>query len=336
MDPVRGIAQAVLYEGYLLWPYRHSAMKNQQRFTFGTVHPPAFARRHGDADRSEIRLECLLDGDAGATADVELRFLHLMQRRPAVVRGGRLEEVDQLMVEEERHVPWEEATEREIILSGLALDELSTPRAIPVEIPADEHREQLGDAGAILRGWEPLDGCLEVAARELRPGLTRLTVDFRNTGDWEGEERGAALRRSFLSAHLVVRASGAELVSAIDPPPELTAEAEACSNVGVWPVLVGEDGARDTVLASPIILSDYPQVAPESPGDHFDGTEIDELLIRSILSLTDDEKREMRETDPRVREMLERTTALTPEQVRRLHGAVRELPQVEESGGELA
>ncbi|MDQ4130959.1 MAG: hypothetical protein M3133_08235, partial [Actinomycetota bacterium] len=223
-----------------------------------------------------------------------------------------------------------------VVLRGLALDELRTPQTMPVQIPAGAAREQLGAAGAILRRWEPLDGLLEVGARELRPGLVRLAVGFRNTGDWDGEERPAALRRSFLSAHLVVRASGARLVSAIDPPPELAAEAEACDNRGLWPVLVGEEGTRQTMLASPIALYDYPQVAPESPGDHFDGTEIDELLVRSILSLTDEEKRQIRETDPRAREMLDRTAALTPEQLMRLHGAVRELSPVEDPGGELA
>ena len=65
-------------------------------------------------------------------------------------------------------------------------------------------------------------------------------------------------------------------------------------------------------------------IAPESPGDLFDGGEIDQLLILNILSLTEEEKAEMRATDPRAREILERTEALTPEELMRLHGTIRE------------
>ena len=95
-------------------------------------------------------------------------------------------------------------------------------------------------------------------------------------------------------------------------------------NEGAWPVLVGEPDSRSTMLCSPIILEDHPRIAPESPGDLFDGGEIDQLLILNILSLTDEEKAEMRATDPRAREILERTEALTPEELMRLHGTIRE------------
>jgi hypothetical protein len=83
------------------------------------------------------------------------------------------------------------------------------------------------------------------------------------------------------------------------------------------------------MFASPIILSDYARVAPESPGDFFDGSEIDQLLVLNILGLTDEEKRQMRAGDPRAREILQRTEAMTPEQMMRLHGVLRELRPVE-------
>ena len=95
-------------------------------------------------------------------------------------------------------------------------------------------------------------------------------------------------------------------------------------------MLVGEPGARDTLLSSPIILEDHPRIAPESPGDLFDGGEIDEMLVLNILSLTDEEKAEMRDSDPRTREILERTEALTPEELMRLHGTIRDLRVVRE------
>ena len=96
-----------------------------------------------------------------------------------------------------------------------------------------------------------------------------------------------------------------------------------CQNIGTWPILVGEEGQRDTMLSSPIILYDYPQVAPESPGDLFDGAEIDEILSLRIMTLTEEEKREMRESDERARQILERTEAMPDEQWLKLHGAMR-------------
>jgi hypothetical protein len=99
----------------------------------------------------------------------------------------------------------------------------------------------------------------------------------------------------------------------------------ACTNASLWPVLVGGDGQRDTLLASPIILYDYPQIAPESPGDLFDGTEIDEILTLRILTMTDAEKAEMRQTDERARALLERTEALSAEALMGLHGTMRSL-----------
>jgi hypothetical protein len=93
-------------------------------------------------------------------------------------------------------------------------------------------------------------------------------------------------------------------------------------------VLVGEPADRSTLLASPIILEDHPRIAPESPGDLFDGGEIDQLLTLNILSLTDAEKAEMRASDPRAREILDRTEALSEEELMRLHGTIRDFRQV--------
>ena len=95
--------------------------------------------------------------------------------------------------------------------------------------------------------------------------------------------------------------------------------------MGTWPVLAGETGDRDTVLSSPIILYDYPQIAPESPGDLFDGAEIDEILSLRILTLTDEEKLAMSRSDQRARDILARTEALPPEHFMKLHGALRAL-----------
>jgi hypothetical protein len=309
-DPVRQIADAVLYEGYVLWPYRRSALKNQQRWTFGGVYPERHAREHPD-DRDVMRTQCLLEGD-GARAEVRVRFLHVVRRGLVGVDGAA---VDELTVDGERHVAWDEAVEREL---GPG----------PIAIPAGRDVEPLGDAGAIVRTWDELAGRIDVRGRSLGQGLGRVTVEIANTTPWDGGPREEVLRRTFCSTHTVLRASGGRFVSLTDPPDRLREAAAACENVGTWPVLVGAPGQDDTLLSSPIILEDHPRIAPESPGDLFDGGEIDQLLILNILQLTDEEKAEARASDPRVREILDRSEGLSPEQLMRLHGRTQRDLQV--------
>jgi hypothetical protein len=317
-DPVRAIADAVLYEGYVLWPYRRSALKNTHRWTFGGVYPRAHAegREAGD-DPWTMQTQCLIEGPGTTRIAVGLRFLHIVWRQ-VVDASGR--EVDELTVGGARHLTWEEAVEREVAVDAAALDELAAGRRVPIAIAAGREEEALGPAGAIVRTWEPLEGALHVSAQALGPELHRVTVRVENTTPWSGGPRPLALRRTFCSAHTTLRTSGGAFVSQTDPPAALREAAGGCENQGTWPVLVGEPGARDTVLSSPIILEDHPRIAPESPGDLFDGGEIDQLLILNILQLTDEEKAEARASDPRVREILDRSEGLSPEQLMRLHG----------------
>lgn len=332
MDPVRRIADAVLYEGYVLWPYRKSAMKNQQRWTFGGIYPEAHsARRGGVDDPCTMQTQVLLEGDEQTTLDVRVRFLHVVERQVLEADAqGRLEPVEELEIGEERHLSWDEATEREIAVGPLSLGELREPSArAEISIPAATRQEDLEDAagrraGAVARSWRTLSGSVEVAAERLEPGLFRLTARIANTSPWREGDREDALRQTFCSTHTVLRAEGGQFVSLTDPPETRAAAAGDCQNEGAWPVLVGDDGERGTLLSSAMILPDYPQIAPESPGDLFDGGEIDQMLVLNILTMTEEERRDMRDADPRTREILERTEALTPEQLMRLNGAVRE------------
>jgi hypothetical protein len=326
-DHVREIAQAILYEGYLLWPYRRSALKNQQRFTFGGIYPHAFARR--ESERSAVRMECLVEAAPRASIEVSLRFLHLVARQPLARARDGWREVDELHAGGQRHLAWEEATEREVSAGELAVGAGSLRRTTPADVPAGELVEALDDSSALKRSWEALEGSLEVAVARVGAGFARLTVQVINRSRSDALERAQALRHSYLSAHVVARCDGGAFVSLTDPPAALARLAESCRNEGLWPVLAGEDGRRDTMLGSPIILSDHPRVAPESPGDLFDGGEIDALLIHSIRALTEAEREEMSATDERARTILDRSLALSPEQMLRLYGAVREMRGVD-------
>ena len=93
----------------------------------------------------------------------------------------------------------------------------------------------------------------------------------------ERENREQAQRRALASTHTILAVRDGAFVSLLDPPDDLREAAAQCDNQGTWPVLAGEEGTTDNLLSSPIILYDYPQIAPESPGDLFDSTEIDEI-----------------------------------------------------------
>jgi hypothetical protein len=270
---VRAIADAVLYEGYVLWPYRSTALKNQRRWTFGGVFPPAHSARHPD-DRCVVRASCLLEGE---DVDVSVRFLHVVRRAASA-----------------EYVAWDEACERELAEGAFA-------------IAAGR------EAG---RSWEALEGTVVLTTEAAAPGVRRVTVSVANRTPWDGDDREEAVRRTFCSTHAVLRTTSGRFVSQADPPDHLRAAASACRQDGLWPVLV----ADDVVLASPIILEDRPRIAPESPGDLFDGGEIDQMLVLNLLAMTDEERDAMRAADPRTREILERTEALTPEQLMLLHG----------------
>lgn len=329
VDPVARIADAVLYEGYLLWPYRKSAMKNQRRWTFGGVYPQRHSAAHPD-DPAVMQTECLVEGDADCRLEVRVRFLHVVQRDLARISGGGLEPVEELAVDDQCHVAWEEATERELVASELAVGDLESAHTVPVQVPAGSTEEELRDAagvraGAFLRSWRALAGSIAIGASALGRNLHRVTVRISNDTPFEAGDREEALRQTFCSTHTVLRVQDGALVSLTDPPDGLRAEAERCQNVGTWPVLVGSEGERHTMLSSPIILPDYPEVAPESPGDMFDAAEIDQLLRLSILSLTDSERKEMRAADPKARKILERTESLSQEELMKLHGAIREI-----------
>ncbi len=330
MTDVERIVEAVLYEGYILWPYRRSATKNRQRWTFGGVHPEAYSAQRGGDDPAAMQAQCLLAARAQATVSVCVRFLHVVERRVARRTPAGLRPVDELWVGDERHVAWEEAAERDVCSGAVSLADLEAGIRLAIDVPAGSRTEVLGDdAGVLVHRWRALTGTVDISATMLDAQLARIEVRVRNTTPWGGASREETLKQTFCSTHIVLEAPAGGFVSITDPPSRLREAAEACENAGTWPVLASPDEADDrTVLCSPIILPDHPQIAPESPGDLFDATEIDQMLVLNILAMTADERREMRDSDPRARAILERTEALSDEELMRLHGTIREFGMV--------
>lgn len=338
LDRIAEIARAILYEGYILYPYRPSAIKNRQRWTFGGVFPRAWAETEG-GDPWHMQTQCLLRGDAAAAVEVRVRFLQIVVREvykldppgdAAAMRDSAGEKVAALEFAGTRLLPWEEAIEREIVVPELPLADLRAGAvSVPFGIAQVSAREPVADAGLftgyLMRTGAALCGSIAIAADEVARGVYRLTVRIENTTPWPvgDRHREIAQRLAFASTHTILGVRGGAFLSLIDPPAELREAAAACVNQGAWPVLVGGERDSDTMLAAPIILYDDPQIAPESPGDLFDGTEIDEILTLRILAMTETEKQEMAAADTHARALLERVEALTPAQFGRLHGAMR-------------
>jgi hydrogenase maturation protease len=228
---------------------------------------------------------------------------------------------------------WQEACERTIELpAAAAADLLAHPIRHEFVFPGQKQREPIVAedgtiSGVIIREQHTVRGTIDLSLTEVEEGLYRLTVRIANTTQLDAPlaDSGAALLRSLVSTHTVLGLAGGEFVSLFDPPDCWRAAAADCQNIGAWPVLVGAAGERDTMLSSPIILYDYPQIAPESMGDLFDGTEIDEILTLRILTLTDDEKRAMGAIDERAKLLLQRTESAARDQLMQLHGTLRDI-----------
>lgn len=335
------IANAVLYEGYILYPYRPS-IKNRQRWTFGGLYPASSCQEQGDGTTSTHQTECLVRGTPSTTFDAIVRFLHVMARRVGEIVPPLAEwpdsgeplfrPVESLRVGDRLFQEWQEAEEREVTLGEVTLGELSAqPRSRAFAFPGGRRLEPLHGAaghvvGVLIREQQAVQGIIEVAALETAEGLFRVTLRVINRTTLEGagsRSRDEALLRSLASTHAILGTRNGEFVSLLDPPECWHEAAASCRNIGTWPVLVGDVGQRTMMLSSPIILYDYPQVAPESPGDFFDGTEIDEMLMLRILTLTDEEKGAMAALDEQARALLARTEAMASEQRLELHGTIR-------------
>jgi len=322
------IAKAVLYEGYMLYPYRPSSVKNRQRWNFGVLYPCAYSEAQGNEEPCSMQTECLISGNSSSVVEVAMRFLQLQTRST------------HSSTEADNALPdgWQEAVEREINLPEytvemLCRESLSHAFRFPYQTQVDSDHSANGERVAtIWHRQEAIEGRIDLSAQKVGEEVFKVCVHVRNLTPLESAvaNRNAALMHALVSTHTVLGVKEGEFVSLLEPPVELQNLVAQCQNVGAWPVLVGDPGQRDTLLASPIILYDYPQIAPESAGDLFDGTEIDEILSLRILTLTDEEKREIRQSDNRARQILDRTEAMPAEQFMKLHGAVRGLRPLKE------
>jgi hypothetical protein len=316
LDSARRVADAVLYEGYILYPYRASAQKNRSRWQFGVVMPPGYAAAD-PSESSMAQTECVFTRTGEPAVQVLLRFLQVQRRS---VDPPSPDSVS----------AWDEAVEREVAVRVGSRALLGGGQVQGFVIPGGEDREPGGPAsphGSVIRRRERLAGTVTVTATPA-PGpwqAARLLVRVRNLAvtDPVPRTREQALATALVAAHVIIGISGGEFISMTDPPQWARPEVDACQNTGLWPVLAGPDGEAQVMLSSPIILYDHPELAPESNGDLYDGTEIDEILTLRTLALSDEEKLEARATDPRAAALLDRVEGMDAQAITRLHGTIR-------------
>jgi hypothetical protein len=326
-QPAQAIADAVLYEGYLLYPYRATSRKNQVRWQFGVLAPTSWCDA-GGCENAWMQTECLVEPGPSPRLEGRLRFLQLQRRSVedlAGVRQGSLEAEGSLWTS------WDEGVERTVdftigehtfvsfmIPGGRDIEPIVSPSGACV---GRFVRERWAIAGEIHLTLTPVAAIGPLVRLRVRVDNVTIDVDLRASRD-------DAMRASMIGAHVFLGVDDGAFVSLLEPPEWASAAARASTNVRLWPVIVGAAAGNDVVLASPIILYDHPQIAPESPGDLHDATEIDEILTLRTLTLTDEEKREARATDPRAAAIIDRVEAMPPETLERLHGTMRGNPFV--------
>jgi hypothetical protein len=284
------LLDSLLYEGYALYPYTPGATKNATPTPFGIVYPPAYAERN-DATYDLLRMECVVEAAGDAVLHGEVRFLQ---------------------AEGERHKGIERRVE--IPATGVA------------DLEAEGAGQEFGFDAAVR-----LEGRVRMRATTLGGGLTRIVVCVHNTTPVEGDrviDRTRALSASLISTHTVAEIAGGRFISPLERE-GVTGEAVAtCRNVNTWPVLASP--RDDAVLGAAIHLPDHPSMAPESLGNLFDSTEIEEALLLHVHALSDDERGAIAEQDPAVREMVERALGAGREDIFSLHGRLEEV--VDEPG----
>jgi hypothetical protein len=284
-DPLEQLIDALLYEGYALYPYTPGTAKNATPTPFGILYPPTYAAALASTfERLELR--CMLQAPPEAVLSAEVRFL--------AATG-------------ERH----EAAAHRVRLADTSVATLAAP-SVTGERVAEREVEIAGEGKIAEESPRWLRLALGLRVHELGPGSYEVVLAVENrTPCAQGLDRSGALAHSLLSTHPILRVSGGRFNSPLECP---------CGSVNTFPVLAS--AADDAVVGAAIVLPDHPQLAPESRGGLFDSTEIEEALLLHVKALSDGEREAIERQDPLVRKVVARAAAATPEEVLALHGRV--------------
>lgn len=315
-ESVRVVADAVLYEGYLLYPYRATSDRNRSRWQFGVLGPPGAADTGFGEDDA---LSAQFPVRAASTLTLVVRFLQL-QHRSAQQRtpDGCHEPVSELVTPAGSWLTWDEAVATEFTFGPIDLT-AGSAWSRPLVAAAGTDVEDLG-TGRLVRQRHEVAAEVSVTINADGP-VDRVSMTVRNTGT-PATGRDDAIARSLIGTHVIAATDGV-FVSLLEPTADARSAVDRCQHHRCFPVLAGPPGTTDLMLVSPIILYDHPEVAEQSRGALYDATEIDEILTLRVMTMTDEEKAQARATDPEAARIIDQCDGMTPEAMLDLHGVLR-------------
>jgi hydrogenase maturation protease len=332
---LENLTKTLLYEGYALYPYHRSAAKNQKPIPFGVVFPKLY-NDYNQYAHSKMQTECIVTGSYDLALSITIRFLHLKKI-----------ELFQRVASDENYIPAYDLTignkfyqtgwqtiERKISTGDLLISDLiKQKKLIPFEFDKTCNTEYLPDEEKIVTAKQidtvsEINGIVNIGAAPVEniQNAFKVTVTITNNTAIEKAEsttRDEALSQSFLSTHTILQSPNGEFISHQNPGINWKTIIEQCENISAWPILIDE--GNTTLLASPIVLYDYPKINPQSPGDLFDSTEIEEALLLHVAVLSDEEKKRIAQTDEKLKAMLEKVHNVTPEDLINFHSGLKHI-----------
>ena len=295
MTALDDLIRTLLYEGYALYPYRSSALKNKTAIPFGILYPESYCRLN-PYKNNKMQTQCLLPGDMETKVKISYQFLHLSQAGMAV-----------------QHAPF--ALEREVTSDWLRLEDI---RRKKINIPFCFSDTSNANEPHTLY----INGFISVSAERIenKSGAFRLTTTIQNKTALNDENRQSIEKVSFVATHAILSTTG-RFISLQDPGPDWEDESALLKNLNCFPVIFDDNAS--ILLSSPVALYDRPQIHGQSSGDLFDGTELEEALILHLQVLTDDEKKELKRDD-KLNIMLNRMETVSPEHLFTIHDFLKE------------
>ncbi|MEP6950700.1 MAG: hypothetical protein ABI863_15550 [Ginsengibacter sp.] len=337
---LENITRTLLYEGYALYPYHRSAIKNQKPIPFGVVFPQRYNIYNAHA-HSKMQTQCIVTGSDDLTINISMRFLHLkktelFEKVPAheAVEDNFIPVYNLNISDKFYQAGWQTA-ERKINTGDLQISQLiKNKKVIPVEFDemydSKYFYDKSGKAAKQINSISGIKGSviIEAAPAGNMQNTFRLTVTVINTTPVENAEqvtRDEVLSQSFLSTHTVLQTRNAVFISHQNPGEKWEETISGCENINTWPILIDE--SNTTLLSSPIILYDYPRINPQSLGDLFDSTEIEEALLLHVAVLSDEEKQQIARGDEKLQAMLTRVSQVTPKEMINFHSGLKNSTQ---------
>lgn len=330
---VDNLTRTLLYEGYSLFPYHRSAIKNQKPIPFGVVYPHDYHSCNEHA-HAEMVTDCIVDGNKNSEININVRFLHLIKTEIFSKEKENFVPVYELNLNGELYQSGWQTIERKISKGNLTITsptkEMETlPFNFENEFESILLKNENGEiTGKKITSILPVEGAVVIKAipMENMGNAFRIIVFINNNTpviNAQNISRDEIFRQSFLSTNTILNVENGEFISLQNPGEKWKDLIDECKNKDTWPILI--DGSNTTLLSSPIIVYDYPKINPKSKGDLFDSLEIEEALMLHFSVMSDEEKEKIAQSDEKLRSMLNKVSQVTPDEIISLHGGFSEV-----------